>query len=190
MSAATQPIRNKKHLQRLAGYFLKRKEYRNHLLLVIGSHTALRISDILSLTWKDVYNEEKAEFCTHISLTERKTGKTKLVALHPRVIAALRLYLPHRRGDALFASTHNCLVAISRVQAWRILSGAAAAIELGIRVSAHALRKTFGYHCWREGVPVTVLMEIYNHSSYEVTRRYLGVTQDDLDRAYLAVGLF
>ncbi|MDR1616153.1 MAG: tyrosine-type recombinase/integrase, partial [Syntrophomonadaceae bacterium] len=57
-------------------------------------------------------------------------------------------------------------------------------------VACHSLRKTFGYHAWRAGVPPVMLMDIYNHSSFEITRRYLGISQDDRDKVYLAMALF
>jgi integrase len=188
--ALTQPIRDKKHLRQLADYFISRRQYRNHLLLIISSHTALRISDILRLTWGDVYDEGREEFFTHITITEKKTGKQKVVTLHPKVTSALRLYYPHRRGGCIFAGNRKDMAAISRVQAWRILNAAAEALKLGISVTCHGLRKCFGYHAWKGGVSPVLIMNIYNHSSYEVTRRYLGISQDDIDNAYLAVTMF
>jgi site-specific recombinase XerD len=75
--------------------------------------------------------------------------------------------------------------AISRVQAYRIIRGAGCAVGLVERVSCHSLRKTFGYHAWKSGVSPVVIMDIYNHSSFDVTRRYLGVCKDDRDAVYM-----
>jgi len=44
-------------LHELTAYYLKLGKIRNHVLIVISLHTALRISDILRLTWDmDIYN--------------------------------------------------------------------------------------------------------------------------------------
>ena len=189
--AATEPIRDKKQLKALANYFLKRGELRNHVLIVMGTCTALRISDLLRLKWADVYDEERQSFRMHVTLTEKKTEKTKTIALNKQIISALQLYYPHRRGDYIFASNRKSGKAISRVQAWRIIHAAVVAVNIPGKIACHSLRKTWGYHAWTsKTVSPVVIMEIYNHSSYEVTRRYLGVAQDDLDRAYLTVELF
>jgi integrase len=181
--AVTQPIRDKYQVRELAAYYLKRGEIRNHVLIVMGVHTALRIGDLLRLTWDDVYDFGRARVRESASITEKKTGKSKIIALNDRIRAALTLYAPAaKRGKALIESRKGAGKAISRIQAYRVIR--AAALGLAGRVSCHSLRKTFGYLAWKSGINPVVIMEIYNHSSFAVTKRYLGVTQDDKDEVY------
>ncbi|MBQ3380204.1 MAG: integrase, partial [Oscillospiraceae bacterium] len=58
------------------------------------------------------------------------------------------------------------------------------------RIGCHGLRKTLGYHASKAKTPQAVLMEIYRHSSWAVTKRYLDITQDEIDAVYLKVPLF
>lgn len=186
----TEPIRDKKQLHQLAGYWLKRGNPRNYALVVVGVCTALRIGDLLRLRWDDVYDEERGNFRFHITLTEKKTGKQKIIALNRQAVKALTLCLPLRQGDFIFANNRKNQKAISRVQAWRIIRAAAEAVKAAGCIACHSLRKTFGYFAWKSGVLPVMLMELFNHSSSEITRRYLGISQDDRDKVYLNMTLF
>lgn len=129
-----------------------------------------------SLKWADVYDEKRREFRAHVTITEHKTGKTKTIALNKQALNALRLYFPHRRGVFIFVSNRKSGKAISRVQAWRIIRAAVLAVGIAGKIACHSLRKTWGYHAWTSGaVSPVVIMHIYNHSDFTVTKRYLGI---------------
>ena len=63
----------KKDLENLANYYYRRGELRNYVLVVLGSSTALRISDLLKLRWEDVYDFTCGKCRDHVTLTEQKT---------------------------------------------------------------------------------------------------------------------
>jgi integrase len=185
--ATTEPIRNKHQVRELANYCLQRGQFRNHCLIVLGVHSALRVSDLLRLRWKDVYDFDLGRLRQSVTILEKKTGKRKIFALNKRAAGAISLLFSScaARPDGFLIENPRTGKAISRIQAYRIIRAAAEALKFQNRVSCHSLRKTFGYHAWKSGASPTVLMEIYNHSSFAVTRRYLGVAQDDKDQIYL-----
>ncbi|MCL2082640.1 MAG: tyrosine-type recombinase/integrase [Oscillospiraceae bacterium] len=184
----TQPIRSKHQVRELATYYLKKGEIRNHVLIMIGVHTALRISDLLRLRWEDVYDFERNRVRASFYIVEGKTHKTKTIALNKAAVKALTLLAASAAMPGRFLIENpRTKRAISRIQAYRIIRAAAEALGFQQRVSPHSLRKSFGYFAWKSGVSPAVIMEIYNHSSLAVTRRYLGVTQDDKNEVYLGL---
>lgn len=191
--STTMPIKDRKALEKMKRYYLIKGEIRNHALIVIGLNTALRISDILALRWKDVYHYPKKQFRRHIHLTEQKTGKKSVIALNPAVIEVLTL-LREEEPDVepeeyIFEGRKHTDKPIGRVQAYRIVKAAAEYAGMDEYVSCHSLRKTFGYFAWKQGVPPAMLMNIYNHSSYQITRRYLCIEQDERDEVFMNIKL-
>lgn len=189
----TQPIRDKEALHRFMDYYLKEQPMpRNYALIQFGLNTALRISDILLLRWSKVYDFERGRYLGHISLKEKKTGKEATVALNSHLILALEGYRRERMPcaeDYIFTKSTNYQMPLCRSQAYRIVRHAAEATMQEPHISCHSLRKTFGYHAWKQGTPPALLMDIYNHSSYGITKKYLGISQDERDSIFLQINL-
>ena len=181
----TEPIRDLELLRAFLNYYRNIGQYRNHVLLNLGVYTALRISDILKLSTNDVYDFKKRTVRDYITVTEKKTRKIKTIALHKNIKKALNSYYDYACPHYPLIVNEVTGASISRSHAYRIIDEAAKAVCIPHKVSCHSLRKTFGYHAWQNGISPVVLMDIYNHSSYDVTKRYLGVTQDDHNKVYL-----
>jgi len=45
-------------------------------------------------------------------------------------------------------------------------------------IGTHSMRKTFGYWHYQKNQDVRMLMEIFGHSTEEITLRYIGVTNE------------
>lgn len=189
----TQPIRNRKELQKFSTYYQTVKPHpRNYALIILGLNTALRISDLLQLQWSDVYDFYTQHFREHLLILEQKTGKQNYIALNKNAKNALRWYMDAcfpQECDYLFCKNTDRQHPINRSQAYRIVKEAAAQTTNSRMVSCHSMRKTFGYHAWKQGAQPALLMGLFNHSSYDVTKRYLGIEQDEKDSVYLKIDL-
>jgi integrase len=170
-----QPIRDPEQIQYIKEY-LKEKNERDYILFVMGINTGLRISDILKLKVGDLKG-------SHISMREMKTGKQKRVEITSTLKRELRWYIEEREdNEYLIKSRQGKNRPIGRSMAYKILRSAAE--EFGLdEIGTHTLRKTFGYHMYKQTKNVALLMEIFNHSSERVTLRYIGVNQDVMDKA-------
>ena len=189
--STTEPIRDIQKLLDFKNYYLNDKpNFRNYTIITLGLNTALRISDILNLTYDDVYEDKKVR--KHITVREQKTGKENRILLNREAKTALEQYRKvlvqtqmYKDGNPyLFPSPLKAYAPISRSQAYRMITSAAKAIGIEGHISCHSLRKTFGYHAWKQGCDPVVIMVIFNHSSLSITKRYLCIEQDDKDEVY------
>lgn len=137
---------------------------------------------------------------TYIKNTEKKYVK-RYIKVNDLIYEALdayrnSLFKEPQMSDYLFRDeSRNCTTEnkpLSRKSAWNIFEKASKDLNLGIKLGTHGLRKTFGYHMMsinnNSHEALYTLQKIFGHSSPEVTLRYIGITRENIDRAYDDVG--
>jgi integrase len=118
---------------------------------------------------------------THVIIIEKKTGKKKrfpILALQNEIIRYTSGMSPH---EYLFAFRKGN-GPITNTQAYRALVKAASMIDRD-DIGTHTMRKTSGYHYYKRTKDIVTLMEIFNHSAPSITKRYIGITQDEIDQS-------
>ena len=73
---------------------------------------------------------------------------------------------------------------LERVAAYGIIKSACKEAGIEEHIGTHTLRKTFGYHHYKKFQDVAMLQKIFNHSSPQITLRYIGIEQDQIDKSY------
>jgi len=167
------------------------KQYKFQLLFAVGCYTGLRIGDLLKLRWKDVYMVDT------LNLVEGKTGKLRKIMLNPALVEIIdRLHekLSIRNDEQFLFVNKAGNKAINIQYVNRKLKEIVKAYNLKVpnnAVSTHIFRKSLGRHHWEinnySEKSLLLLSELFNHSGIGVTKRYLGIREEEVGDVYLSL---
>ncbi|KYC84246.1 tyrosine-type recombinase/integrase [Heyndrickxia sporothermodurans] len=164
--------------------YLKKHSERDYVLFVFGINTGLKITEILELKVEDVFETED-KIRNFYSLPDRN------VYLNHKVKSALLHYIHTNdlsKESYLFQSTKT-KKPITRQQAYRIIHDAAVAVGIEGKIGTNSMRKTFGYHAYKRGVAISLLQKHFHHATPSETRKYLGITKDEIIQTEIDVNL-
>lgn len=167
---------------------------RDEALFILGIRSGFRISELLALRIKDVYQNGKV--VDRIWLSKRHTKgclEGRAIPVHQLAKAALTNWIAElaelNKADPksfLFRSRKGKNKAISRVQAWRVLKSGYDQAGLQGRLGTHAMRKTFAKHLYQAtGHDLLATQKGLGHRHIATTIDYLSPDQDTIDQAIL-----
>lgn len=188
------PFRTQEDLELMYNHFIEKKQYRNALMFVIGINVGLRASDLLELKWSQIFDED-GNVVNGITVKEEKTEKFRTFYLNDSCKTAFIEYCHGKKmnQDEYVFSSRKGNGHIEVRPAGLILKNAAKAVGIKYNVGTHSMRKTFGY--WQlkahkdDALFLCHLQEMFNHSSPQITLRYCGLAEEEMEQYYNDVNL-
>lgn len=164
-------IKNKEDIDRMKKTLIN-KCFRDYLMFIIGINTGLKVCDLLNLKFRDVMNNGNIK--NQIILHGKEYPITKSMSRD--------LYIYYERLDIEDESRFLFEKGIGkdpigRSHAYRILNNVAAEVGLKEKVGMHTLRKTYGYHYYKEFRDIRYLQNLFNHSAPSITLKYIGAIE-------------
>jgi len=156
---------------------------RDRLLFIMGINSGLRCQDILSLRVADVLGVKVGD---RIGIKEKKTGKDNVLIINKEIMDAITGYLGAVAPEPehfLFKSRKGKNYPLTTFAVTKAVKSWAAALNLvNHNYGAVSLRKTWVYHQRKSfGVSWEVIAKRLNHSSPAITRRYLGIQEEEVE---------
>ena len=165
----------------------KDKEYKFCLLVSIGVFTGLRISDLLTLKYSDILKEEV------FLITEKKTKKDRSIKVNSTLKEIVqRVYIKSdlsNLNELIFINKYGTkCIDKSYVNVKLKELFLKYRIKVKGNISTHTFRKTLGRRVVEvndySNESLVLLMELFGHSNMGITKRYLGITKDEIHNVY------
>ena len=200
-----EPIKSLDDINRISAYLIEHGRYRDNMLFICGINFGLRISDLLSLRFCSLINDDLS-FKDSFPLLEKKTKNTRRqkqnrwLSVNDAVVEAVTLYLQHvpsKLDDFMFRSEspngRRKNQPLSRMAVDNLLKEIQSTLEINAHMSSHTLRKTFGYHQMmmdnNDPRKLMILQKIFGHSSSAQTMEYIGITDEEITDSYRRLNL-
>jgi integrase len=148
---------------------------RDLLLFLMGINTGLRVGDLVRLKVGDVKGKEI------FTIREGKTKKRREINIG-MIASEIEKFVEGKPESAYLFQSQRGDNHVTTTQVYRILRDAGD--FLGRHdIGTHTMRKTFGYHHYKQFKDVAILQEIFNHDAPSITRRYIGIRQDEINES-------
>ena len=165
----------------------KDENYKFCLLISIGVFTGLRISDLLTLKYSDLLNSET------FYIKEKKTQKQRSIKVNKdlkeivsRIVQKSKvndleeLIFINKYGTKSIDKSYVNVKLKEIIKLYRI--------RLDGNVSTHTFRKTLGRRVMEvnnySNESLILLMDLFGHSSMSITKRYLGIREQEIHNVY------
>jgi integrase len=178
------PFTNKKDIRNIKK--LLQNNPRDLLLFVIGVNSGLRVQDILSLRVGDLAGRKVGD---RIGVREKKTSKENVFVVNKEILDTFKKYMATLEPEEehfLIKSRKGFNYPLTTYRVTCLVKEWAAALNIRGNFGAHSLRKTFCYvQRVYYGTSWEVLSKRLNHSSPSITRRYIGVKEEEVETMLL-----
>lgn len=157
---------------------------RNKAILELMYATGLRISEVISLEFKNIDYDE----C--IIRVMGKGSKERIVPVNDYAIRYLKEYIDNYRPELvkneinnyIFLNNHGRM--LTRQGIFKMIKNYAALKNIKKTIGPHTLRHTFATHLLENGADLRVIQELLGHSDISTTQIYTHLTKEALHNEY------
>ena len=159
-------------------------DYRNKAILELMYATGLRISEVISLEFKNI------DFDDCIVRIIGKGSKERIVPINDYALDALKDYIDIARPNMLIKGDNNYLflnnhgTKMTRQGIFKMIKKECQLKGIDKNISPHTLRHTFATHLLENGADLRVIQELLGHSDISTTQIYTHVSNDKLKKDY------